>query len=68
MSLASKQKTCAVCGKPITPLSELKLEMIADPKVRYVLVCPSESIFVHSNTRVSVSDLARVFSLPLNLL
>ena len=47
MSLIRQQKTCAVCAKPIDLQAQIKLDQLIDGLVRYVVVCPGESINVH---------------------
>lgn len=47
MSLISRQKTCASCGRPLTHDRPVSLQTIVDDHIRYVAVHDTCSVFCH---------------------
>lgn len=48
MSAASRQQTCAACGRDLAEVESTGLEPLIDPIVRYVAVCWSCTTFIDS--------------------
>lgn len=62
MSAATRQRTCAGCGKRIAENEMTDIEPLIDPSIRYVVVHKKCSTFVHheSTTQACHDALTRV--------